>query len=58
MIDFGIRAHDTTDIAYHVGPRGRALNPLERTRAELKLAPGSLVRSAPEPRCVVDRVRA
>jgi hypothetical protein len=38
MIDFGIRAHDTTDIAYHVGPRGRVLNPLERTRAELKLA--------------------
>jgi hypothetical protein len=32
------------------------LNPLERTRTELKLAPGFLVRSAPESRCVVDRV--
>jgi hypothetical protein len=34
------------------------LDPLERTRTELELAPGFLVRSAPEPRCVVDRVRA
>jgi len=34
------------------------LNPLERARTELKLAPGFLVRSAPKPRRVVDRVGA
>src|SRR5215470_6255695 len=34
------------------------LNPLKRARAELKLAPGFLVRSAPKPRRVVDRVGA
>jgi hypothetical protein len=34
------------------------LNPLERARTELKLALGFLVRSAPKPRRVVDRVGA
>jgi len=34
------------------------LNPLERARTELKLAPGFLVRSAPKPRRVVDRIGA
>ena len=34
------------------------LNPLERARMELKLAPGFLVRSAPKPRRVVDRIGA
>jgi hypothetical protein len=34
------------------------LNPLERARTELKLPPGLLVRSAPKPRRVVDRVGA
>src|SRR4051812_38874480 len=34
------------------------LNPLERPRMKIKLAPGFLVRSAPEPRCIVDRVGA
>jgi hypothetical protein len=34
------------------------LNPLERARAELKLTPGFLVRSAPKPRRGVDRVGA
>jgi hypothetical protein len=34
------------------------LNPLERAWTELKLAPGFLVRSAPKPRRVVDRVGA
>ena len=34
------------------------LNPLERARMELKLAPGFLVRSAPKSRGVVDRVGA
>src|SRR5262245_15821435 len=33
-------------------------NPLERARTEVKLAPGFLVRSAPKPRRVVDRVGA
>jgi hypothetical protein len=37
---------------------GLDLNPLERARTELKLAPGFLVRSAPKPRRVVDRVGA
>ena len=32
------------------------LNPIERARTELKLAPSFLVRSAPKPRRVVDRV--
>src|SRR5262245_45739409 len=32
--------------------------PLERARTELKLAPGFLIRSAPEPRRIVDRVGA
>src|SRR6516165_5831016 len=32
------------------------LNPLERARTELKLAPGFLVRRTPKPRRVVDRV--
>ena len=32
------------------------LNPVERARTKLKLAPGFLVRSAPKPRRVVDRV--
>jgi hypothetical protein len=34
------------------------LNPLERARTELKLALGFLVRSAPKPRRVIDRVGA
>jgi len=34
------------------------LNPLEWAWTELKLAPGFLVRSAPKPRRVVDRVGA
>src|ERR1700738_5522322 len=37
---------------------GLDLNPLERARTELELAPGFLVRSAPKPRRVVDRVGA
>src|SRR4029453_8951175 len=37
---------------------GPKRNPLERARTELELAPGSLVRSAPQPRRVVDRVGA
>ena len=35
-----------------------SLNPLERARTEPELAPGFLVRCAPEPRRVVDRVGA
>jgi len=31
-------------------------DPLERARTKLKLAPGFLIRSAPKPRRVVDRV--
>jgi hypothetical protein len=50
----------------HMGHRSRTciggpildLNPLERARTERKLAPGFLVRSAPKPRRVVDRVGA
>jgi hypothetical protein len=34
------------------------LNPFERARTELKLAPGFLVRSAPKPRRVIHRVGA
>jgi hypothetical protein len=34
------------------------LNPLELARTELKLAPGFLVGSTPEPRRVVDRIGA
>src|SRR5262249_17458080 len=34
------------------------LNPLERARTELKLAPGFLVRRAPKPRRVIDCVGA
>ncbi len=45
-------AHDPTE------RRQARLNPLERARTELELAPGFLVRSAPKPRCVVDRVGA
>jgi hypothetical protein len=37
---------------------GLGLKPLERARTKLKLAPGLLVRSAPKPRRVVDRVGA
>src|ERR1700752_3056761 len=40
-----------------IGSLVRSLNPLERARTELKLAPGFLVRSkAPLSRVVVDRV--
>src|SRR5215510_9872945 len=38
--------------------RSLTSNPLERARTELKLAPGFLIRSAPKPRSVVDRVGA
>src|SRR5262249_32155953 len=38
--------------------RSLTSNPLEPTRTELKLAPGFLIRSAPKPRRVVDRVGA
>src|SRR6478752_8646631 len=41
-----------------IGSLVRSLNPLERARTELKLAPGFLVRSAPKSRCVVDHVGA
>src|SRR5262245_57150002 len=34
----------------------RRQDPLERARTKLKLAPGFLIRSAPKPRRVVDRV--
>jgi len=36
----------------------RTLDPFEPARTKLKLAPRFLVRSTPQPRCVVDRVRA
>jgi hypothetical protein len=40
-------------------PRRNSIEkPLERARMELDLAPGFLVRGAPEPRRVVDRVGA
>ncbi len=40
------------------GRRLYRLHPLERARTEPKLTPGFLVRSAPQPRGVVDRVGA
>ena len=51
LIDQSVDAADTHRSAFD-------LNPLERTRAKLKLAPGFVVRSAPKPRRVVDRVGA
>src|SRR5262249_40550438 len=42
----------------HPPERTSAYKPLEPARTELKLAPGFLVRSAPKPRRVVDRVGA
>src|SRR5262249_17710720 len=49
---YAIRAQRTYSV------RSLTENPLERPRTKLKFAPGFLIRSAPEPRRVVDRVGA
>jgi hypothetical protein len=47
-----------TGSGWRLSMRALTWNPLERARTERKLAPGFLIRSAPEPRRVVDRVGA